>query len=163
MAKFIVDFTHDDIQRAAEFAKKYHKDQMYGDRPYHYHLVMVDIKVQELFGQTFRNSGELYFLRVCAFLHDVIEDTDADFNEIENEFGLAVADTVALLTRFDGETKEHYLDELVLDPFAVMVKIADTLSNLEHSIMAGNTRRINKYRKQLSFLLKHHNRHLGAV
>jgi len=45
-----------------------------------------------------------------------------------------------------------YIDKIKVDTSARTVKIADTLSNLEASLLSGEMKRVNKYSKQLVLL-----------
>lgn len=71
--------------------------------------------------------------KVIALLHDVIEDTDTEIEEIKEQFGLKVAQSVCLLTHYKGETYQKYISAMLPDPNAVAVKIADICDNLSDS------------------------------
>lgn len=95
------------------------------------------------FGQ-FRKGGEPYrnhpirvaervktpFQKVCAFLHDTVEDSDMTFEMIVSKFDINVAQTVFRLTRGKDEPYHHYIGRVLEDPDAVAVKIADICDNL---------------------------------
>ena len=74
---------------------------------------------------------------VCAaWLHDTIEDADADYDEIGREFGTAVADMVSSLSKDNrlpgNERTAEYTERLGrAPPGAQVVKLADILANLE--------------------------------
>jgi hypothetical protein len=69
-------------------------------------------------------------------------------------FSDVATDAIEAITKHEGEERQDYLDRCMLNPVAHTVKIADTLSNLTHSVRAGNVRRIRKYTRQLSYLHK---------
>ena len=74
---------------------------------------------------------------ICAaWLHDTIEDTDADYDEISREFGTDVADLVSSLSKDNrlpgNERTVKYAERLrCASPGAQVVKLADILTNLE--------------------------------
>jgi len=68
-------------------------------------------------------------------LHDVIEDTPADFDDIEQLFGRKVAEYVAALTKDmrlpEAEREGAYLTQLLHAPIEVkLCKLADAYDNL---------------------------------
>lgn len=85
----------------------------------------------------------------AAFLHDVPEDYDISFEDIEEQFGKQVSDAVRLLTKqYRGEKKviEHYFDEMAHCPIASVVKGADRINN--HQSMHP----VFTEKKQLSYI-----------
>ncbi|AGR42063.1 RelA/SpoT family protein [Spiroplasma diminutum] len=78
---------------------------------------------------------------IAGLLHDVIEDTPVTFSEIEDLYGVEVADIVEAVTKVSYFTKENreqmkanYLRKLFLsmirDIRVIIVKIADRMHNL---------------------------------
>lgn len=148
---------------AAELAVKYHEDQEYGDSglPYIYHLHQVDqlvvaaykpkgLKHHEPFSK--HPGDEMDNLRAIAFLHDILEDTKCSvFKLIDAGLTDTVVEAILAITKKD-ETYEDYLRGVMNNPLALKVKIADTASNLAHSVIDQNQRRIDKYVRQLNIL-----------
>lgn len=75
----------------------------------------------------------------CALLHDVVEDTDVELDEINYRFGTKVSKIVDGLTKLDGlynvespqaENYKKVLSTLVYDVRVVLIKMADRLHNL---------------------------------
>jgi GTP pyrophosphokinase len=74
----------------------------------------------------------------AAVLHDVIEDTDVSVRQIAKEFGEEVAQLVQELTHApqDG-AKPQYLERFATASVAALViKLADRHSNLQHRLLA---------------------------
>lgn len=88
--------------------------------------------------------------RVCALLHDVIEDTKVTFSEIETEFGKDIAETVEALTHRKGESYQDYITRVLQNEDAIVVKIADICDNLSDS---PSQRAIEKSAQALERLL----------
>lgn len=109
--------------KAYVFANEAHDGQtdLNGD-PYiqHPYRVSMDGDVLESFTE-----------QIVALLHDVLEDTDVTYDEIEEEFGEEVAETVGLLTRGPDDTYEEYIRILSYHDMARRVKIADLKDNMK--------------------------------
>lgn len=136
---------------ALELAMTYHKEQKYGDYPYMYHLTDVVNKLGEIHGHS--NLELLEQLSTVAWLHDILEDTDCEYETIGHVVGWRLADAVLALTKRKGEVYEDYIKKVKADPIALQVKIADTFCNLNASLIDRNDRRIRKYSHQLYLLV----------
>jgi len=138
------------VQRAKDFAIKAHGQQKYGTMPYEYHLQQVVSKLTH-----WRDLGQWEITDEClavAWLHDVLEDTPTSLIELEQHFGDTVAHSVLILSKIVKMDYDTYIKIIKLDPLCKLVKMADTLCNLEASILSGEMKRINKYSKQLALL-----------
>lgn len=92
-------------------------------------------------------------LRAIAFLHDVVEDTDTTYEELyEAGFNENVVQAVGRITKHLSLSYEQYIDNVLENDLATIVKLCDTSANLMNSIHEGNTYRINKYSKQIQLL-----------
>ena len=74
----------------------------------------------------------------AALLHDTIEDTNTDYDEVSEGFGKRVADMVAALTKDkrlpEARREREYFVQLARAPLgAKLVKVADTLHNVRDS------------------------------
>lgn len=116
------------LQKARAFALSSHGDQKYGDHPYVFHLDAV-AKLAEPYGED---------AEIVAYLHDVVEDTDATVKSIEALFGPKVAACVSLLAdepganRKERKAKTYAKLAEVRGPneLALIVKAADRLANV---------------------------------
>ncbi len=125
-----------------EFAIRAHGEQRYGDQPYSVHLDAVAAI-----------AGPAY--EAIAYLHDVLEDTEASADEIERLFGGEVRRSVELLTDPDGPnraTRKRLLHERLRAAGpelhgALVVKAADRLANLRESA-ANNPGLLAMYRRE---------------
>jgi len=119
------------IIKARKFAKKKHKHQTRDDKktPYWKHLQKV---VQNL-----KKLGITDESILCAgWLHDTIEDTDTDYDDIDELFGKKTADIVATVTKDTRMIKKDreiaYCLQLKRGTWQVqVVKLGDILANLE--------------------------------
>lgn len=139
-----------DLEKRAEaYATERHKGQKYGEHEYTYHLRQVVENVVK------RNQGHplLSTLIAIAWLHDVLEDTDTTYRELEREFGVAVAFSVARLSKHPDISYKEYMELVVGAALAREVKICDTMANLVESIKTQREKGINKYPRQLAILV----------
>lgn len=127
--------------QAASFAAREHRDQVRNDgqTPYFSHPARVAMTVAVRFGCADETT------LAAAFLHDVIEDTTADYDDLFKRFGRAVADIVACLSKdprvIEPERERLYDAQLAAGPWqARLVKLADVYDNLADA-EADDTRR----------------------
>ena len=118
-------------QQAVSFAARAHAGQMRKDNrtPYIAHPFRVAMTVRDVFGVD--DSTAL----VAALLHDTIEDTTTDYDDLLAEFGREVADTVAALTkdaRMESPQREAMYDQVIATaPWqAKLIKLADVYDNI---------------------------------
>lgn len=118
------------IQDAAAFATRRHRHQTRNDgkTPYASHLFRVAMTVRQLFG------CEDPVAIAAALLHDTIEDTTTDYDDIMEAFGVDVADIVVALTKnmmMREDLREPEYDERLsrADWRARLIKLADAYDN----------------------------------
>lgn len=110
-------------RRALAFATEKHAGQVrVGGLPYITHPVAVAEIVHA------RDLGIDYV--VAGLFHDLLEDTDADEEEIGKLGGVSVLRAVRLLTKTPGYVVEDYVAGIRSDPISYAVKGADRLHNL---------------------------------
>ncbi len=126
------------LQAAISFALRKHQGQTRkdGQTPYAAHPVRVMVLVAGQFGVTDTD------VLAAAVLHDVIEDTTADRDDLIERFGKRVAGYVAALSkdkRLPEDQREHeYLEALAAAPIEVkLCKLGDTLDNLSDVLGLG--------------------------
>ncbi len=131
-------FLHSDdaklIRKAFNIALEAHKGtRRKSGEPYIYHpLAVAHICVDEI------GLGTTSI--VAALLHDVVEDTDIDLEDIEKDFGTKVASIIDGLTKISGvfeygssqqaENFRKMLLTLSEDVRVILIKLADRLHNM---------------------------------
>jgi (p)ppGpp synthase/HD superfamily hydrolase len=93
----------------------------------------------------------------AALLHDTIEDTATDFDEIAERFGTRVASLVAVLTKDkrlpEAKRERVYFEGLAGAPLgAKLCKIADSLHNCRDADAAHRPKAVRKARRLLAAL-----------
>lgn len=118
-------------QEAASFAARAHRSGLRqdGETPYIAHPMRVAMTLRDLFGCEDEHAI------AAALLHDVIEDTGTDFDEIEDLFGGEAARLVAALSKDprlpEAEREPAYDEALARAGWkAHLIKIADQYDNL---------------------------------
>ena len=139
----------DKLQQAKLLATFAHADQLYGSEPYMKHLEGVANIAKEF--PLARDIGLIDVL-IVSYLHDILEDTATPVIMLKR-FGEAVTRAVVLLSKSSDIGYASYINDIKKDPLALLVKKADTLYNLQQSVLNGNTKRINKYTTQLQLLI----------
>ena len=135
---------------ARDYALEAHADQRYGADLYLVHLAGV-VEVLD-------DAGVLSpLVESVAWLHDVLEDTDRSYADLEDAFGDDVADAVALVTDPEGSNRKsrkaalhaRLADLEASNPVhraALLVKLADRVANVEASI--DDPKRLKMYRRE---------------
>lgn len=132
-----------DIERAFEFARKLHEGQYrISEEPYIVHPVEVAKILTEL--KADKDSI------IAAFLHDILEDTDTQPEEIKQNFGadvLKLVQGVTKLGKYQFKSKEERQAEnfrrmfiaMAQDVRIIFLKLADRLHNMRTlGYMAAN-------------------------
>ena len=146
-----MSWLNDEFQNVVDLVVKGHSGQNYGNIPYFYHLKNVEDMVRFLY--QFEAENVICKLVELAWLHDILEDKPKFYQEfIKHLLPLQLQEAVEAISKKDNETRNEYIRRCRKNEYALKVKIADTMSNLEHSVKDGNIRRINKYTRQLEKL-----------
>lgn len=125
------------VEKAKDFALRYHGDQNHGSLKIVDHLTAVTNKLK----QVLREIGEERHadqIIAAGWLHDVIEDTPVNHDELVAIFGHLIADIVQALTDSDGENRmERHIKTYWRTretKFATLVKMSDRWHNHQRSI-----------------------------
>ena len=128
--------------RAASFAARKHHGQTRADNqtPYFSHVARVTLILSHVFG------CEDEEVLTAALLHDTIEDTATDYDEVAEWFGPRVADYVVTLTKNvmlpKQKREEEYAARLAAAPEPVMIaKMADLYDNLSDRMHSPKLRK----------------------
>ncbi|HKA08326.1 MAG TPA: HD domain-containing protein [Gemmataceae bacterium] len=144
------------VLEAASFAARAHRHQLRkdGETPYAAHPFRVCLIVRHVFGIDDPDT------LTAALLHDTIEDTTTDYDDLEKQFGAKVAGWVAALSKDkrlpDDDREAAYMATLAAaDPAVKVAKLADIFDNLADSRKlspAHRLRSIDRTRKYLAAL-----------
>ncbi|MBN1318420.1 MAG: HD domain-containing protein [Anaerolineales bacterium] len=137
--------------KAYRFAAEAHKGQLFPgtDLPYIMHISLVSMEIIACLDIESEHDGDLAVQ--CALLHDVIEDTEITYQEIDRVFGSKVAQGVLALTKSASLPKEQAmrdsLERIRQQPQEIwMVKMADRIANLGSPPHYWKRDKIEQYR-----------------
>lgn len=134
------------ITEAKELATRYHQGQVdKSGAPYINHPTQVArmVKGKEA--------------KIVAYLHDLLEDTECQPEEILETFNLSILNAVKVLTRKPNQAYEDYILQIKNHPVARQVKIADLKHNISlmriENITKADIERSKKYLSALAELI----------
>ena len=127
----IVKETDDLIYKSLEIVTKLFNEKCdKGGFPYVIHLLKVYSGVSE------------YLEKVCALLHDVVEDTDVTYDDLKNVgYSNEIIDILRILTKLKGEDYRKYIDRIINSNniHAMNIKLADLRHNMDLSRIKNPT------------------------
>jgi (p)ppGpp synthase/HD superfamily hydrolase len=119
------------LLEAGAFAARAHQYQLRkdGQTPYVSHVFRVCLVVRHVFGIEDRST------LITALLHDTVEDTTHDFDDIQEQFGDEIARWVAVLSKDkrlpEPQRELAYCEQFARASWQVQVcKLADVFDNL---------------------------------
>ena len=93
---------------------------------------------------------------IIALLHDVVEDTNVTFKQLEEVFSKEIIDILKLLTREENIEYDEYIKRIKNNSIACKVKIEDLTHNLDKTrldfVTEVDVKRNEKYKKALQIL-----------
>jgi (p)ppGpp synthase/HD superfamily hydrolase len=146
---------YEDSNLALDYATKAHAGQnrSTGDA-YISHPIQVAKSVE-----TYKKSHNLDALISAAYLHDTLEDTDTTHEDLERMFGGLVASLVKELTsdkekiKDVGKTDYLKLKMATMSSYALVIKLADRLDNVQDITTAKTPEWRSKYKKETEHVL----------
>ena len=135
------------LERAIEIAARTHAGQLdKGGAPYILHPLRVMLRVAPGAQQ------------IVAVLHDVVEDSEVTFEDLEREgFSAEVINGLRAVTKVEGESYEDFVARAALDPVGKAVKLADLMENSDLSRIAEPSQkdlgRVEKYGRAIRYLM----------
>ena len=136
------------LTRAILLATQFHDGQVdHGGEPYILHPLRV------MLDPSLTTEEE----RIVAVLHDIVEDTTIEIEDIRKWFGNTIAKSVSVLTKPKNMKYMDYIKSIPYDLIALKVKLADLRDNRnpERKSTAGlNKSLAHRYEKATKYLEK---------
>jgi len=132
------------LNKAIEIAAKAHTGQVdKGGNPY----ILHPLRVMQNFCES-----ESEAVKICAVLHDVVEDTDITLDDLRVEgFSKEIITALDCLTKRDSESYDDFINRVLTNEIACKVKNGDLADNMDLTRIPNPTEkdkeRIKKYRK----------------
>jgi (p)ppGpp synthase/HD superfamily hydrolase len=129
------------------------------DIPYINHLGLVTMEAIAAIAHENINQPNLFIL--CALLHDSIEDTSIEYNDIKSLFGINIANGVLSLTKdktlpSKNEQMLDSINRIKKQPIEVwMVKLCDRITNLQAPPKNWGKDKIVQYHSEARLILNH--------
>jgi len=149
----LLEATYRSLLEAVAFAARAHRGQVRKDKetPYASHAFRVGLVLRHVF--SFDDPRML----MAAILHDTVEDTTTDHDDLQEQFGPEVANWVAALTKDkrlpEDEREAAYVAQLVQAPWQVKAcKLADVFDNLMDSTHTKPELRARTFRNSHRYL-----------
>jgi (p)ppGpp synthase/HD superfamily hydrolase len=101
--------------------------------------------------------------KIVGVLHDVIEDTQWTFEDLEKEgFSIEVIEALKCVTKTsEDEDYAEFITRVKINPLAVKVKLNDLTDNMDikrmPEVLESDLKRLNKYLKAYNELIKSQN------
>ena len=137
------------IEKAVEIAVKAHKGQVDKvGRPYILHVLQVMM------------AGKTDEEKIVGALHDVVEDTDWTFEQLEKEgFAKEIIEALKCVTKLSpDENYEAFTNRVKKNHLAIRVKLNDLRSNMDltrlHTVKEKDLERFNRYLKAYNELVE---------
>ncbi len=137
-----------DLERAIEIAVAAHKGQKdKAGKPY----ILHPIRVME------RGNSEIE--KICGVLHDVVEDSEWTFEELEREgFGEEIIEVLKCVTKLSAdEDYDKFIERVKKNKTAINVKLNDLKDNMDITRMniltEKDVKRLDKYLKAYNELI----------
>lgn len=115
-----------EIEEYVEFIRKKHNNQKrIQGTPYYLHPVEVS--------KILKQKGFSKDYQIAGLFHDLLEDTDTTYEEILKISNLEIAEAVRLVTKEKGYIMAEYIERIMKNDMARMVKLADRIHNLKET------------------------------
>jgi (p)ppGpp synthase/HD superfamily hydrolase len=143
--------TQERYQKAMKFAGEKHKAQKVPGTEANYLLHISNVAMEVLMAYQAAPTFDIDFAVQTAILHDTLEDTNTDFEELSAEFGEKIALAVQALTKDETlESKEaRMMDSLrrinELPQEVGLVKLADRITNLQPPPQHWSREKVSRY------------------
>jgi (p)ppGpp synthase/HD superfamily hydrolase len=113
-----------------------------------------------------REYGQIY--QIVAVLHDVVEDTPITLGDLLQSFPLVVVEAVDAISQRKGESGRLYLNRVMENQIATVVKIEDVndntrLDRLTHLSLREQHDKQMVAKERLGYLREARNRHLSTA
>jgi hypothetical protein len=135
------------LNKAIEIAAKAHARQVdKGGNPYILHPLRVMM------------NCENETAKICAVLHDVIEDTDITFDNLKEQgFSDEILTVLDYLSKREGESYDDFIGHLLANEIACQVKLADLIDNMDLTRIKNPDKedevRVQKYKLAIDRIL----------
>lgn len=156
-----METTIDLISEARVFAIKTHQGQMYGNKPYIYHLDQCFSLFKSIVEENELDFVSKIYEKIAAtiYLHDTMEDQGVHYAILEDRFGKDVAEAVWCVTKEKPYNPDQYFEKISKNPIAAIVKLCDRICNVNNcfdiqgNIIPEHKSKAEKYIKEHKYII----------
>ena len=146
-------------QKAIKFAGEKHKDQLVPGTKLNYLLHLSNVAMEIIIASYNTSNFDTDFAIQVALLHDILEDTDTTFKELESKFGSEVTRSISALSKISNLPKEQQMRDSLnrikkLQHEVWAVKLADRITNLQLPPIHWDTEKKKNHLGQAKLILK---------
>src|SRR6478672_6559323 len=145
-------------QNAIRFAAEKHIGQTIPGTEISYVVHLSNVAMEIIIAAKNSEGFDLEFAVQVALLHDILEDTETTFDQLEQKFGVEIANAVLALTKSPDVTKEEKMFDSLnrirqqrKEVWAV--KLADRITNLQQPPNHWDSNKILNYKIQAKQIL----------
>lgn len=147
------------INEALFFAISKHNGQIMKhpqNMPYSAHIVGVALTAMG-YAKDMVTKIDFELLICCALLHDTLEDTETNFDELKSYFGENIANGVLALTKNEMLPKEEQMSDSILrikaQPIEIaIVKLADRIFNMRDVVPTWSLEKLISYKNEAQLI-----------
>lgn len=144
-------------QNAINFAGEKHYNHKIPGMKANYLAHLSNVAMEVLIASEHSKDFDIDYAIQVAILHDILEDTDANYAELQDEFGDRIAQGVLALTKDEYLPIEQQMRDSISRiktlPYEVWaVKLADRITNMQTPPPHWNKERKIKYQEQANFI-----------
>jgi len=145
-------------QKAIKFAAEKHIGQTIPGTEISYVVHLSNVAMEIMIAAKNSEDFDLEFAIQVALLHDILEDTETTFEQVEQKFSIEIANAVLALTKSSDISKEEKmsdsLNRIKQQPKEVWaVKLADRITNLQQPPNHWDSNKILNYKIQAKQIL----------
>lgn len=133
-------------KKAILLAKTHHNNQNYGNNsPYDVHFT----RMEDILDKFCEYIPEEYhmLLRVCVWLHDILEDTNITAEKLKDLFSDEVSEIILSVTNNKATNTPNY-NKIAKQDISIILKLLDRLSNMQECTINPSIYHVQKYLKQ---------------
>lgn len=149
----------DKVNEALLFAAKKHEGQKMKQPDVSYVAHLQGVCLEAINGcLNSQNHVDLEKVVILALLHDTIEDTNATYDEVKENFGKDIANGVLALTKdenipHDDRMKDSLRRIKEQSVEVAIVKLSDRIFNLKDVPLKWDEAKVNQYKSQAQLIL----------
>lgn len=157
------------LENAYHISEQYHKWQLYGISDDYFQIHILDVLYRAITkaNQLWLDDNIITKIKICALLHDVLEDTDIDSDYLKSQIWEENYQNAYILSiknlDWSKKTKDFYYQSISQNIVTKITKFADRLSNIsaiknlkfDNTYTAKAYKLYDKYNNDMKYIYKY--------